>query len=557
VSLTSASKGVATRIGHGVTPAPRKLGKYRVLFELGRGGMATVYLAVTQSAGGVSKLVVLKALLPQYAAEEEARAMFLDEARLAAQLNHGNVVQTYEVGQEEDRQVIVMEYLEGQSLASLLKRAQQRGRSLPIDLHLRVLMQVLEGLHYTHELRGYDGTPLWPVHRDVSPQNVFVTYDGRAKLLDFGIAKATSSTTHTATGLIKGKIAYMAPEQMAGGAVDRRADVYAVGCMLWAAATGRKLWNDVTDVHILHDVMSAAIPSPRSRNPDCDPELERIVMKALARVEARYASALELHEDLERFCDARGIPDRPRELARALTELFAADRAELRARVEHELAQAGSGIALTPELSAAAGAVLPSPEPQLLTSRTILAATVNAPAAKTPAKRPLWLWAATGIPLAALATYLALPGPQQPQIVAADAQIARSAAPVATKPQNIQVELRSKPTSAQLFLDDQAVQGNPASHVFPKDGAVHRVRAELAGHRTASAEFTASGDQVLELSLQQIPPNPTSGKPVVGSRPPQRAAAPKAASPAASKPNCAQPFYIGADGIKKIKPACL
>jgi hypothetical protein len=344
---------------------------------------------------------------------------------------------------------------------------------------------------------------------------------------------------------------------MAGGAVDRRADVYAVGCMLWAAATGRKLWNDVTDVHILHDVMSAAIPSPRSRNPDCDPELERIVMKALARVEARYVSALELHEDLERFCEARGIPDRPRELARALTELFAADRAELRARVEQELAQAGSGIALTPELSAAAGAVLPSPEPQLLTSRTILAATVNAPAAKTPAKRPLQLWAATGIPLAALATYLALPGPQQPQIVAADAQIARSAAPVATKPQNIQVELRSKPTSAQLFLDDQAVQGNPASHVFPKDGAVHRVRAELAGHRTASAEFTASGDQVLELSLQQIPPNPTSGKPVVGSRPPQRAAAPKAASPAASKPNCAQPFYIGADGIKKIKPACL
>src|SRR5688500_4127745 len=180
----------------------RAVGKHRVVCELGQGGMANVFLAVAQGTGGVSKLVVLKALRPELASEPDALAMFLDEARLAAQLNHGNVVQTYEVGQNDDRHVIVMEYLEGQSLAKLVRCAESAGQRFPLALHLRVITHVLEGLHYAHEFKGYDGQPLHLVHRDVSPQNVFVTYDGRTKLLDFGIAKAATSTTHTLTGTV-------------------------------------------------------------------------------------------------------------------------------------------------------------------------------------------------------------------------------------------------------------------------------------------------------------------------------------------------------------------
>ena len=259
-----------------------RVGRYRVLSELGRGGMANVYLAVAQGPGGVSKLVVLKALLPDLSAEPYALSMFLDEARLAAQLNHPNVVQTYEVGTEGDRHVIVMEYLEGQSLSAISKRADLPVDPLPAPLHLRVIINALEGLHYAHELKAYDGQSLDLVHRDVSPQNVFVTYDGQVKVLDFGIAKAATSSTHTATGIVKGKVAYMAPEQTVGDSVDRRADIYSIGCMLWRVATGKKLWRNTPDVHVMRRVINGDIPTPQSANPSCDDELNRIVMKALA-----------------------------------------------------------------------------------------------------------------------------------------------------------------------------------------------------------------------------------------------------------------------------------
>ncbi|HEY5372930.1 MAG TPA: serine/threonine-protein kinase, partial [Polyangiaceae bacterium] len=222
----------------GLAQAVTSLEKYRVLSELGRGGMANVSLAVTRGPGAVSKLVVLKALLPDLATEPDALTAFLEEARLAAQLNHGNVVQTYEVGTQGDQHVIVMEYLEGQTLGDVIRRGTVTGNPLSLAFQLRIIISVLEGLQYAHELCAYDGLPLMLVHRDVSPQNVFVTYDGQVKVLDFGIAKAKSSTINTATGMIKGKISYMSPEQMFSEGVDHRADVYSVGCMLWAAAAG-------------------------------------------------------------------------------------------------------------------------------------------------------------------------------------------------------------------------------------------------------------------------------------------------------------------------------
>jgi serine/threonine protein kinase len=541
---------------------PATLGKYRVLSRLGRGGMATVYLAVTESAAGVNKLVALKALLPGFASEPEALAMFLDEARLAVQLNHGNLVQTYEVGREGDRHVIAMEYLEGQSLAHVQRRSEKRGQPLPLGLHLRVLIDVLEALQYTHELKGYDGVPLNPVHRDVSPQNIFITYDGRTKLLDFGIAKAATSTTHTAVGSVKGKIAYMSSEQLAGEAVDRRADIYSTGCLLWAAAAGQKLWKDMPDVRILRDVMLHAIPSPRSVNPDCDPELERIVMKSLARLPERYASALELQHDLERFCENRGIQHRPREIARFVTEAFSDVRAEQRSAVERELSRVTSGVMHTPgSASATTPAPLPAADPQQLTALTQTVTVSTSSDSVSKVRTPLWGWAALAglfVVVVGLSAILARSPPSVEAKTVSSVRAAASTTAASTtavpEPLSVQMTLRSNPPAAQLFLDGKPVAGNPALQVLPKNSAVYVVRAELPGHRPATTEFRATGDAVVELTLQQLPPEPaaTTRKARAGS-----GVKKTATKPALRESGCAQPFIVGADGIRKIKPNCL
>src|SRR5579859_6512235 len=203
-------------------------GRYRLLAELGEVGMGNVYLAVARGPGGFNKLCVLKVLRPLLAQERASVKSFLSEGRLAVRLSHPNVVQTFEVAENAGRQAIVMEYLEGRSLAQIAERAQGE-RAMPIAMQLHVLGCVLAGLHYAHELSDFDGKPLGIVHRDVSPQNVFVTFDGQVKLLDFGIAKARhAGSVHTSTGIVKGKIRYMAPEQMSGETVDRRADLFAV-----------------------------------------------------------------------------------------------------------------------------------------------------------------------------------------------------------------------------------------------------------------------------------------------------------------------------------------
>lgn len=554
--VTSALRGVPAMVGSQALPEGQAkiVGKYRVLCELGRGGMANVFLAVTQGTGGVNKLVVLKALLPDVASEPDALAMFLDEARLAAQLNHGNVVQTYEVGEEGGRQVIVMEYLEGQSLASILRRA---GQTTPLALHLRAIVHVLEGLHYVHELRGYDGQPLELVHRDVSPQNVFVTYDGRVKVLDFGIAKAATSTTHTATGAVKGKIAYMCPEQMSGDIVDRRADVYSVGCMLWAAAAGRKLWKDVADAHILRDVMNDAVPSPKSVNPSCDDELNRIVMKALAnKPQERYSSAFELQADLERYCDETSKPDRPRELARFVSTLFVDARDDLRGRVERELSTLASGVGFpVPEAQTHSRLQFVSDaQPITSATRTVSGSTVNAlPRPVSKPQRGLWLVAGL-VALLAGAFFLASPAkPSGVAVAPANLPSTAKVVPLRPEPLTARIEFRSTPGNARLFLDGQALIGNPALRVMPADGTPHQLRAELEGYEPASADFSATRDQVVDLQLGQLLPPPETKRRTVA---PRRTSSP-AKKPQAATAGCAQPFFVDTDGIKKVRPGCL
>jgi serine/threonine-protein kinase len=217
-------------------------GRYRIVLPLGQGGTSDVYLAIADGPGGFRKLAVLKMLRKSLSADAELRAMFLDEARLAARLHHPNVVQTYEVLEEPGGPVIVMEYLDGQPLSELIVRGREQS-AFPFAMQLAVLIDALAGLHAAHELVDFDGTPLGVVHRDVSPHNLFVTVEGQTKVLDFGIAKLARSLVETEVGTTKGKLRYMAPEQIAGGKLDRRADVYAAGVMLWEALCGERMWK--------------------------------------------------------------------------------------------------------------------------------------------------------------------------------------------------------------------------------------------------------------------------------------------------------------------------
>ncbi|MGZ5970840.1 MAG: serine/threonine protein kinase, partial [Polyangiales bacterium] len=313
-------------------PETLSFGKYRYVVDLGSGGMGDVFLAVAQGPQGFNKLQVIKRLRPELAQDPEFLSMFLNEARIAARLNHPNVVQTNEVSEQDDEYFIAMEYLEGQSLYAIGRR----GR-IPLALHLHVLAETCAGLHYAHDLLDFDGTPLHLVHRDCSPQNVFVTYEGEVKVLDFGIAKAADSATVTRTGVLKGKVPYMAPEQLDGKNVDRRADVFAVGAMLWEAAVGSRLWKGLNDMQIAHRLHHGQIPRPSDFEPNVDPNLQAIVMKALALdPEDRYATAAELQAAIESYVSRLGGINR-RDVGKFVTRLFLDTRKSLRAKIEDEL----------------------------------------------------------------------------------------------------------------------------------------------------------------------------------------------------------------------------
>jgi len=309
-------------------------GKYRLLAGLGRGGMADVFLGSASGPAGVNKLVVIKRLRDGHGDDPTLISMFLDEARLAARLNHPNIVHTYEVHEVGHEYIIVMEYLEGQTLRAVIKAMQDREQTCDPALAAHLMIEVLDGLHYVHEITDYDGSPLGIVHRDISPQNLFVTYEGQVKVLDFGIAKGTLNATETQDGVLKGKFAYMAPEQASAEPIDRRADIFAAGVVLWELLTGRRLFRGETATTLLQ-VVGAPIALPSSLVATVPAELDAIVLKALERsADARFGSALEMSSALSDFLERSRHLVRNQDVARTMQQLFGEEREEMTKRVQ-------------------------------------------------------------------------------------------------------------------------------------------------------------------------------------------------------------------------------
>jgi serine/threonine protein kinase len=319
----------------------RAIGRYQLLAELARGGMGNVYLAVTHGPGGFQKLVVLKDLKPEFCHDQTYVSMFMDEARLTARLTHPNIVQTFEVGSDGNHHFMVMEYLDGRSLHRLSRPPQA---ILPVGAHLRIVAEALLGLDYAHELRGFDGEPLGIVHRDIGPLNIFVTFEGQTKVLDFGIAKAADSSMETRAGVLKGRVAYMAPEQARGAKVDRRADIYSAGVIIWEAAARRRLWSGKTEVEILTHVLTERPPSLRSVAPDAPADLEAICSRAMAPNQAdRYPTASALLSDLDAHLARRSDAMTSREIGALMNQAFRAERAQTSEFVEQTLMRMAGG----------------------------------------------------------------------------------------------------------------------------------------------------------------------------------------------------------------------
>ena len=352
-------------------PGPR----YQPIAQIGRGGMAEVLLAMMDAGCGARRLVVLKRIWPELATDPEFMTMFLDEARLSVRMNHPNVVRTYEVLAHGAEATIAMEYLDGQPLTRVMNRL--RGTAeLSVPLRLRILMSVLAGLEHAHTLTDLDGKSLEVVHRDVSPHNVFVTYDGQVKLVDFGVAKTLAASHHTRPGALKGKLAYMAPEQLQPVEVDRRADLFAVGVMLWEMLAGKRLWQGMNEVQIVSQLAAGLPFPPLPMDGEFPPGLDAICEQALhPNPQYRYQTAAEMEEDLERVLI--GSEDsHARNLGRVVSLAFAAERAERQGLIEaSSRLEVGADIPMAPPPRDA--------EPEVTPSGTELPQT---PARSTPAE---------------------------------------------------------------------------------------------------------------------------------------------------------------------------
>jgi serine/threonine-protein kinase len=313
---------------------PLVVGRYELAAQLARGGLATVYIARLLGDGGLRRTVAVKRLHAQFRTDGDITTMFLDEARVALRVRHPNVVHAVDVVLHEDELFIVMEYVEGASLSQLLRNAGAANAEVPLDITAGIVADVLHGLHAAHTTRDERGTALEIVHRDVSPQNVIVGTDGVARVLDFGIAKTVSQAHVTRSNEIKGKLTYMAPEQMLGKEVTRKADIFSAGILFWETLTGHRLFYGDNDGAIIRSILEEPIPAPSSLNPAVSPELDAIVLRALERDPARrFDSAEQMAFRIEAVVPIAS----PRRIAQwvkahALAELRA--RAELVALVE-------------------------------------------------------------------------------------------------------------------------------------------------------------------------------------------------------------------------------
>jgi len=512
--------------------------------------MAKVYLALMGGLAGFSKLLVIKVLRRDLlGGADDGVRMFIEEARLAARLVHPNIVHTYEVGEVNGHYFMAMEYLEGQPYSELLNRA-RTGADVPLHEHLRIVAEVARGLHYAHQLTGYQNEPQGIVHRDVSPQNIFVTYQGQVKLLDFGIAKQQDSDHLTQVGVIKGRLDYIAPEQLHGDALDGRADIFALGAILWEAVSGQRFagGRKVSEINKVQARIAGNERKLREVVPDVSEALATIVDRATAlRREDRFEDAAAFADALDTYLEE--IDQRPsaKTLSQIVTQLFATERDAIRKLIDEQMqwtkrfsVEIGDTTGNLPRLSltqstvsgpyGASTATFAGPPAdfnpaaqsaelgldgkqkklRMALVGTIIAAAIGAGATLAWVQRPSGAPAAEASAPAATAT--------APTNAPSDAVgTARSTTGSDVDPGSIAVRLTTTPPDARISLDGVVLLA-PFQGAFRKDRALHHLEVSADGYRSVRAFVSFQEDQDLAIRLEPLPAEPRA--PAVGTAPP-------------------------------------
>jgi serine/threonine-protein kinase len=493
-------------------------GKYKPIAVLGRGGMATVYLAAATGPAGFTKLVVVKELKPELAEDPEFMAMFLDEARLAARLSHPNIVQTYEVSGDNDRHAIVMEYLDGQPLSRIRSKIADFGAHGEAVM-LRIIADSLAGLHHAHELHDFDGTPLSVVHRDISPHNVFITYDGQAKVVDFGIAKAADTVSQTRVGVIKGKLSYMSPEQAMSLPVDRRADVFAAGVMIWEAVAGQRLWKGLEEVAVMHRLVTGEIPRLRDVKPDCSPLIDQICARALAvKASDRYSTAEELRQHLELYLAQSPVKTDSRQVGELTNKVFEDDRKKIRSVIEEQLRAMRSptpspsqrDVSGLPQLGPTHAAQSASHASALSIVGPMMTPPAGANPTPTQKRTSLWIGlAGVGVAIGALSvagilvskrTGTPAAPPATPPTATTIIATTASTSTAAAAPQKIRVTVIAQPAKAKVSIDGHPIDG---SLEVAADGSKHELKVEAPGYVAQTQTLTYDHDLALPVILDK------------------------------------------------------
>ena len=493
--------------------------RYEVLDSLARGGMAEVLLARQRGPSAFERYVVLKATLPHLKDDSEFVASFLAEARLAAQLSHPNIAQIFDIAHMGRAPCIVMEWLRGRDLRAILHRLASRDALMPLPVLVRILLGAASALGYAHRATGSKGEPLGIVHRDVSPHNIFVTRDGAVKLIDFGVAKSAYQKGRTEAGVIKGKLAYMSPEQARGTGVDARSDLWSLGVVAWECATGERLFRAGTPLETLIAVTEQPIRRPRELRPEVDEELDGIVMSMLERdLGRRPQDAYDVEARLSAWSRQRAVPS-PTLLGEWLSGLFPPSEdkpvPEGRSTTSVELRSVQAVEEPTSSLSSDATIV----DDPLAIGDTVREATSG----PTRARRR---WLALGGAVIAVATALtivALPAEpdQTPESAGAPASggetseepaapVGREAARTAT------LRVVGVPEGGALFVDGVAAPGNELEITI---GGTHRVLVRDAdGRPVYERELTAERDLTIPLTIAPVKEGPTAVETKAGRR---------------------------------------
>ncbi len=531
---------------------PGQFGRYQLLEKIGSGGMAEVFKARMRGEEGFEKIVAIKRIVPHMAANDAFITMFVDEAKLAAQLNHNNITHIYDLGKVDAWHYIAMEYVEGRDLRSLLKLGKERDYPLPPELALFIAAKIANALDYAHRRPAADGTELNLVHRDVSPQNILISYEGDIKLCDFGIAKAASKVSTTISGALKGKLQYMSPEQAWGKRVDRRSDVFSLGAVLYEMLTGAPLFEGDTDMSILERVREGEVEPPSVRGVEVSKRVDQIVLKALAKnPQDRYQNASEMEKDLHAVLYAFQPSPGPADVAIYLHRLLEATSApstgdeidaafdaardrEPAAAVAPVLPKKGKGLLIqqTGEMQVppAAPAPLPresAPAPRREAPRAAAEAAASIPAAGESKGSRTGLYAGIGVAIVALAAVAffmtrdrsggkaAAPGPAPKTESAAPAPETAAAAAPAPAPE------------AQKIVDPKAVEAEARRLAAEREKAARDAAGKGAGTSTAKP-----GPAPAVLTLQPAKTAAEAPPPAVVKAPePLPVAAPPVAAP--------------------------